>query len=242
MKTYKSPGGQIYKLFEDMLSRPHLLIAGATGTGKSVLINGLIHTALHFTPDRVQFILIDPKRVELKRYKNIPHCIKYASEPKEMLKALQQAIDIIERRFKYMRRRDLLQYDGPHVYVIIDELADLLTTQKREVEPILQRIGQIGRAAGVGLLAATQRPTSDIISPKIFSNMNCRVGLRTVRAQDSRNIIGCAGCECLPDPLTDHIAKAYYLHNARCDLYTIPYISDDERKRYIDYWTGRQIW
>lgn len=242
MKRYTSPGGQIYRLFEDMLNRPHLLIAGATGTGKSVLINGLIHTALHFTPDRMQFILIDPKRVELRRYRRTPHCIVYASEPDDMVKALQQAIDIIERRYQYMQRHDMLQYDGPRVYVVIDELADLLTTQRKEVEPILQRIGQIGRAAGVGILGATQRPTTDIISAKITANMDCRVGLRTATAQHSRNIIGRAGCERLPDPLTDHVAQAYYIRGAKCERYTLPYIPDDERRRYIDYWTGRATW
>ena len=118
MKRYTSPGGQIYRLFEDMLNRPHLLIAGATGTGKSVLINGLIHTALHFTPDRVQFILIDPKRVELRRYCRIPHCIAYASEPGDMLKALQQAMNIIERRYQYMQRHDLLmELEQEQIYV-----------------------------------------------------------------------------------------------------------------------------
>ena len=236
MTQYTSPRGRVPALFIDMLQRPHLLIAGATGTGKSVLINGLIHTALHLTPAQNQFILIDPKCVELRRYRRLPHAIAYASEPRDMVRALNKAMDTVNRRYRDMARHDLLQFEGPRIYVIIDELADLLTTQRREVDPILQRIGQIGRAAGVGLLAATQRPTTDIISAKITANMDCRVGLRTATAQHSRNIIGRAGCERLPDPLTQHIAKCYYVHGADCELHTIPMIPAPDHQRVIDYW------
>ena len=100
LKKYTTPTGEYYTLYKDMLSQPHLLIAGATGSGKSVVINGLVYTALYDSPARVQFILIDPKRVELVEYKQLPHTIKYASEPGEMVQALEKAMDITETRYK----------------------------------------------------------------------------------------------------------------------------------------------
>lgn len=104
-KTWETPQGSYYNLFFDMLKQPHLLIAGATGSGKSVVINGIITTALKDSPAAVQFIFIDPKRVELVDYRPLPHTLKYASEPGDMVQALQYAMDITERRYKAMQSR-----------------------------------------------------------------------------------------------------------------------------------------
>ena len=98
--TYTSPSGAIFPIFEDMLKQTHLLVAGASGSGKSVLVNGLIATALYKFPDEIQFILIDPKRVELSQYKNLPHTIGYYSEPENMVQGLQNALKLIERSYK----------------------------------------------------------------------------------------------------------------------------------------------
>ena len=230
-----TPAGRVYDLFDDMLTRPHLLIAGATGTGKSVLINGLIYTALFKTPEQVQFILVDPKRVELLDYRETPHCLYYAND-KNMINALQFAIDLIEKRYKEMESRHIKSFIGPRVYVVIDEMADLLTTNKREATPLIQRIAQIGRAAGVGLIAATQRPTNDVIGNKITVNLDCRVGLRTENKQDSRNIIGAAGCETLPDPLTEHKAQCIYKHGVKLEKWELPYIQQNTLDAIVTHW------
>ena len=148
-KTWETPQGSYYNLFSDMLKQPHLLVAGATGSGKSVVINGIIITALKDSPAAVQFIFIDPKRVELVDYRPLPHTLKYASEPGDMVQALQLAIDTTERRYKDMQRQHVKQYPGGAVYVVIDELADLMTTNSKAVQPIIQRLAQIGRAANV---------------------------------------------------------------------------------------------
>ncbi len=230
-KRYKTPSGQVYTLYKDMLSQPHLLIAGATGSGKSVVINGLIYTALYDSPAAVRLILIDPKRVELIEYKVLPHTIQYASEPGEMIGALQGALDIVELRYKLMQRQHMKKYNGAAVYIVIDELADLMTTNKKQVQPLIQRLAQIGRAADVHIIAATQCPLAAVIPTPIKVNFDSRVGLRTRSRQDSRNILDCPGCELLP-----RYGQGYYMKPEGIQLYNIPMISDTERQRIIKYW------
>lgn len=234
-REYTTPAGQVYTLYKDMLIQPHLLIAGATGSGKSVIINGIIHTALYHSPATVGFILIDPKRVELAEYRYLPHCLCYASEPADMLHALGYAMDLTETRYKAMQRRGVRKYDGGDVYVIIDELADLMTTQKRAVTPLIQRLCQIGRAARIHVIAATQCPIAAVIPTPIKCNFDARVGLRTRSGQDSRNIIGKPGLEELP-----RYGQGYYMTPDGEHLYNIPMIDDADRARLIEYWTPRK--
>lgn len=233
-KTYTTPAGKIYRLYGDMLAQPHLLIAGATGSGKSVVINGIISTALYSSPASVRFILIDLKRVELSEYRRIPHILTYADDIPDAIAALQSGLDIIETRYKDMQRRKLRTYDGSDVYIVIDELADLMTTAKREVTPMIQRLCQIGRAARVHVIAATQCPISAVIPTPIKVNFDSRVALRTRSAQDSRNILGLNGCEKLP-----RYGMGYYLTPDEFTLYQIPMIDDAERQRLIDHWTAQ---
>lgn len=230
-KTWTTPQGQYYNLFADMLKQPHLLVAGATGSGKSVVINGIIATALKDSPAAVQFIFIDPKRVELIDYKQLPHTLQYACEPGDMVQALQLAIDTTESRYKEMQRKHLKQYPGGAVYVVIDELADLMTTNKKAVQPIIQRLAQIGRAANVHIIAATQCPLSAVIPTPIKVNFDSRVGLRTRSKQDSRNILGLPGCETLP-----RYGQGYYMTPAGLQLYNIPIYSPAEVQRLVNYW------
>lgn len=166
-RVWKTPELDYYNLYADMLQQPHLLIAGATGSGKSVVINGMMTTALKDSPAAVQFILIDPKRVELVDYKELPHTLRYSSEPGEMVQALQEAITMTDNRYRDMARQHVKKYGGGAVYVVIDELADLMTTNKKQVQPILQRLCQIGRAANVHVVAATQCPLSAVIPTPI---------------------------------------------------------------------------
>ena len=231
-KRYKTPGGTFYTIYRDMLTQPHLLVAGATGSGKSVVINGIIHTALLESPAKYQFVLIDPKRVELAEYRKLPHVIRYASEPAEMIQALNYAMEITENRYKEMRRKHLRKYEGPAVYVIIDELADLMTTNRKQVQPLIQRLAQIGRAASVHIIAATQCPLSAVIPTPIKVNFDARVALRTRSAQDSRNILGLKGCELLP-----RYGEGYYMTPDGLTKYIIPMYADAERQRIIKYWS-----
>ena len=230
-REWKTPAGQVYTLYRDMLNQPHLLIAGATGSGKSVVINGLVYTALHDSPAAVQFILIDPKRVELVDYRPLPHTLQYSSEPGEMVQALEKAMEITESRYKAMQRQRVKKYAGGAVYVIVDELADLMTTDRRHVQPLLQRLAQIGRAANVHIIAATQCPLATVIPTPIKVNFDSRVGLRTRSKQDSRNILGLPGCETLP-----RYGQGYYMTPAGLQLYNIPMYSPAEVQRLVNYW------
>lgn len=234
-KTWTTPQGTAYNLYEDMLQQPHLLIAGATGSGKSVVINGIMYTALYKSPAQVEFILIDPKRVELIDYKTLPHVIQYASEPGDMVQALENAMEITESRYKAMQAQHIKKYQGGAVYVVIDELADLMTTARRQVQPLLQRLAQIGRAANVHIIAATQCPLSSVIPTPIKVNFDSRVALRTRCAQDSRNILGVKGCELLP-----RYGQGYYMTPAGLTLYNIPMYSQDETEKMLAYWKAQR--
>lgn len=214
-----------------MLDQPHLLVAGATGSGKSVVINGIITTALYNSPAAVQFILIDPKRVELIEFKHLPHVITYATEPGEMVKALENALVMTDQRFKIMQAQKVKKYQGGAVYVIIDELADLMTTDRKHVQPLIQRLAQIGRAANMHIIAATQCPLAAVIPTPIGVNFDSRVALRTRSAQDSRNILGLKGCELLPQ-----YGQGYYMTPAGLQLYKIPIYTDEKRAQLISYW------
>lgn len=223
--------GTTYEIYKDMLQQPHLLIAGATGSGKSVVINALIYTALFKQPNEVQFILIDPKRVELVSYKYMPHTIGYASEPQEMINALKFAMNITEQRYREMQSKGIRKYDGGDLYLIIDELADLMTTNRRQVQPLIQRLAQIGRAAGVHIIAATQCPLATVIPTPIKVNFDARVGLRTRSAQDSRNILDMNGCETLP-----RYGEGYYMTSQGVVRYEIPMYDDSTLDEIIMFW------
>lgn len=231
----KSPSGTKYGMYIDMLKQPHLLIAGATGSGKSVLVNGIIYNALYSFPNEIQFILIDPKRVELSLYKPLPHTIRYASEPKDIVNALQLAMDITEKRYKQMQKHGMRKSTESHIYVIIDELADLMTTNKKQVQPLLQRLCQIGRAANVHVIACTQCPLSTVIPTPIKVNFDSRVGLRTRSAQDSRNILGMSGLETLP-----RYGKCYYMRPEGTTQERVTFFSDHDLQKRVKHWTKQK--
>lgn len=228
---WKTPEIEYPLLFEDMLNQPHLLIAGATGSGKSVVINGLMYTALTHSPAKVRFVLIDPKRVELAVYKRLPHTLRYASEPADLVHALEFAMTETDRRYQSMQWNKIKRWNGPELYVVIDELADLMTTNRKQIQPLIQRLCQVGRAAGVHVIAATQCPIAAVIPTPIKVNFDARVGLRTRCAQDSRNILGTAGCERLP-----RFGEGYYMTPEAFDRWDIPYIKDEQIEALVTWW------
>lgn len=233
-RVWNTPGGEYSRLYHDMAMQPHMLIAGATGSGKSVVINGIIHSLLFNAPCTVGLILIDVKKVELSDYRHLPHTIAYADDVPGSIRALQTAINIIEARYKDMQRCRERLYNGSDIYVVIDELADLMTTAKRQVTPLIQRLCQIGRAARVHVIAATQCPIAAVIPTPIKVNFDARLGLRTRSKQDSRNILGDTGCENLP-----RYGYGYYMTPEGTTLYKLPMIDAADRERLITHWTGR---
>ena len=237
-KTWRMPGGEYYTIYKDMLAQPHLLVAGATGSGKSVVINALMYTALYGAPvDSAignQFILIDPKRVELVQYAALPHTIAYASEPWQFEPVLRSALALCDRRYKAMQAARTRKYSGSNVYIVIDEFADLMTTQKRVICPLIQRIAQIGRAARIHLIIATQCPIKAVIPTEIKCNFDARMALRTRSAQDSRNILGVSGCERLP-----RYGEGYYMTPEGIQGYNIPMIPEEQLNERVSWWMNQ---
>lgn len=226
-----------YQLFMDLLEENHILIAGATGSGKSVLIQNLVFTAVcrgH------RLILVDPKKVELSQWSRTENCLMYADEKGQMIEALRYAVRIIENRYQRMKARNQKLSEEGRVYVVVDEFADLMLTARKEVQPLLQRITAIGRAAGVHCIMATQVPIATVIRTEIKANCDCRIGLRTACAQDSRNIVGVAGCELLPNPKREHRAEAWIRRGADIDLWEIPMIPENDIREMIQYRNKRR--
>lgn len=237
-QTWQTPEVTYSRLYADMLNQIHILIAGSTGSGKSTVVNGMMHAALKDSPVRVGFILIDPKGCELAEYAALPHVIDYANKPQDIPRALRGAVDLMHCRLAEMKRRRQREYDGSHVYVIIDELMPIMTRpdiKKACYSPLLDLLA-LGRAARVHVVACTQSPVAAVIPTPLKCNFDARLALRTVSAQDSRNIIGARGCESLPNPVIEHRAEGYYQRGPEITLYNLPRVEDAERRRLIEYW------
>lgn len=195
----------------DLASMPHMLIAGATGSGKSVCINGIIISMIYkSSPEDVKMIMIDPKRVELNVYNNIPHLlIPVVTDAKKAAGALNWAIKEMTDRYQLfsdVRARDIYRYNElaeqnsemkkmPHIVIIIDELADLMAVAASEVEDAICRLAQLARAAGMHLVIATQRPSVDVITGLIKANIPTRVAFAVSAQVDSRTILDMGGAE-----------------------------------------------
>ncbi|MBI4093178.1 MAG: DNA translocase FtsK 4TM domain-containing protein [Candidatus Kerfeldbacteria bacterium] len=185
---------------------PHLLIAGATGSGKSVMMNTLIISLLYAnSPDDLKFILIDPKRVEFSVYNDLPHLLTpVITETAKTVNALRWIVGEMDRRFRVLSgsgKRDIKAYhrdvdDGmPYIVVVIDELADLMAVAAQEVEGAITRLAQMARAVGIHLVVATQRPSVNVITGLIKANITARIGFNVASSVDSRTILDTAGAE-----------------------------------------------
>jgi len=186
----------IYKPYKQILNyKNHILIAGTTGAGKSVLLNGLIHTGLQL-PEK-QFVFIDLKKVELNFYKDCKKTYYYTDNYSDLEYCFNSLVNTMYSRLNYMQKARLKNYNGNTIYVIIDEFCDIVFNCKSVLNQI-SLIAAIGRAAGIILVIATQRPTNDIITPLIKANTPVKIGLRTSNKQESRNIIYSDICYDLP--------------------------------------------
>jgi len=196
-------------IVSDLKKMPHLLIAGATGSGKSICINGIILSMLYQnTPADLRMILVDPKRVEFTPYNGIPHLLApVVTEPDKTINVLKWAVGEMERRFRVFqeaKHRDIDSYnsnppaDGqkmPYIVIIIDELADLMAQSANDVEGAIVRLAQMARATGIHLVVATQRPSVDVITGLIKANIATRIAFAVASQVDSRTIIDQAGAD-----------------------------------------------
>ncbi len=242
----------------DLAKMPHLLVAGATGTGKSASINTMINSLLFkVSPDMVRFLMIDPKRIELSAYHDIPHLLHpVVTQPKEATKALRWAVEEMERRYMllsdmgvrnintYNRKILKAQQKGetntlqtadkplPYIILIIDELADLMIVSSKQVEEAITRLAQMARAAGIHLIIATQRPSVNVLTGIIKANFPTRISFQVSSRVDSRTILDTMGAENLLGEgdmlfLPPGVASIVRIHGA--------YISEEEVKDITDF-------
>lgn len=233
----------------DLDRMPHLLIAGSTGSGKSVCINDIILSLIYHTaPCDLRMILVDPKKVELKVYSPLPHLLlPVVTDAKKAAGALKWAVREMEQRYSKMAQcnaRDLNRYNAlqaepanrmPRLVIIIDELADLMMVAAKDVEEAICRIAQLGRAAGIHLIVATQRPSTDIITGLIKANIPSRIALTVSSAVDSRVIMDCSGAE----KLLGRGDMLFHANGASKPLRAqAAFVSDEEVERVMDFFTA----
>lgn len=195
-----------HPMVADLARMPHLLIAGATGTGKSVAINSVLISFLYrSTPSETKFIIIDPKRVELSLYNGLPHLLTpVVTDHQKAVNALKWAVGEMDRRYKLLsevHKRNIGEYNNaalmklPYIVVVVDELADLMSVAQNEVEAAIVRLAQMARAVGIHLVVATQRPSVDVITGLIKANITARMAFAVASQVDSRTILDMAGAE-----------------------------------------------
>ena len=246
----------------DLATMPHLLIAGSTGAGKSVAINAMIMSLLFkATPDQVRLILVDPKRVELGNYDGVPHLYTpIITEPKLAAVALRNAVREMERRLKLLAEKSvrnidqynklfaedtpsLFEQDGesehkplPYIVIIIDELADLMMLDGKNVEESITRLAQMARAVGIHLVLATQRPSVDVITGLIKANVPTRMSFRVATKVDSRTILDANGAESL-------LGRGDMLFlapgSARVQRLHAPFVTENEIAQVVEFWRSQ---
>src|SRR5208282_3829018 len=245
----------------DLNGMPHLLIAGSTGSGKSVAINAFIMSILYkATPDQVRLILVDPKRLELGNYEGVPHLYTpIITEPKLAANALRNAVREMERRLKLLAAkgvRNIDQYNRlfdnggtpslfeedsddkpiPYIVIIIDELADLMMLDSSNVEESITRLAQMARAVGIHLVLATQRPSVDVITGLIKANFPARISFRVATKVDSRTILDANGAEALLGK-----GDMLYLPNGSARVHRVhaPLVTEKEIAAVVEFWRAQ---
>ena len=241
-------------IFMEINKTPHLLVSGATGSGKSCCINSIIITLLsRATPDEVKLVLVDPKKVEMSIYNGCPHLLMpVVTDPRKASVALMKMVSEMEKRYElfdqtntknivdynnHMEKKNLSNEKIPYIVIIIDELADLMLIASKEVEDSIMRITQMARASGIHLIVATQRPSTDVITGLVKSNIPSRISFAVSSSIDSRTILDMTGAEKL-------LGKGDMLFLPMGENSPIriqgSYVTDEEIKRMVDYTVTQQ--
>ena len=234
-KIYETPPALDYMpLYAEIMRAPSVLIAGVPGSGKSVLLNGLIYNTLaEYAPGAATFYFFDLKRVELNKYGNLPQCAGIAKTPEKAVSLLRELITIMDNRYKEMERRGLLKTEENPIYVFIDEMARIMLTDlAREFTKLLQDLLQLGRAAGIHCVCCTQIPNRKVITGNLQALYNMKIALRCVSAIESRQIINIPGAEKLPQFGTAILLDG----NGYRQINNIPMFSEDDIKTRIEFW------
>ena len=229
-------------IVSDLASMPHLLIAGTTGSGKSVCINTIILSLLYrHTPDKCKFILIDPKMLELSTYEGVPHLLcPVITEAKKAASVLGWVVKEMESRYRLMTKEGVRNIDGynskhklpmPYIVVVVDEMSDLMLVAGKEIENYIQKLSQMARAAGIHIIMATQRPSVDVITGTIKANFPTRISFQVTSKIDSRTILGEQGAEQL-------LGKGDMLYMSSANKIVrihAPFVSDNEIEKINNF-------
>ena len=229
-------------IISDLTSMPHLLIAGTTGSGKSVCINTIILSLLYrHNPDKCKFILIDPKMLELSTYEGIPHLLcPVITEAKKAASVLGWVVKEMESRYRLMTKESVRNIDGynnkhklpmPYIVVVVDEMSDLMLVAGKEIENYIQKLSQMARAAGIHIIMATQRPSVDVITGTIKANFPTRISFQVTSKIDSRTILGEQGAEQL-------LGKGDMLYMSSANRIVrihAPFVSDNEIEKINNF-------
>lgn len=233
--TYTTPDAYIkIDICELMLQCAHVIIGGTTGAGKSVLIDDFVYTIMSkYTPHDARIFFVDPKRVSFVKYRHLPHVEQLETDFDAILQLLRDLIVTMDKRYIKMSRDGVTQYDGKHIYIIIDEIASIMTdkTVKKDFAFLVQKIAMLGRACNMHLICATQAPNRNVIPANLTVDFDGRIALRCNDKIESRQLIKRPGAETLP-----RYGQCIMLN---CDgLYyrgEIPFIPDEIQNK-IDYW------
>lgn len=238
-RTYIAPDAIDYiPLYAEIMRAPSVLIAGTPGSGKSVLLNGLIYNTLaEHTPANCKLFFIDPKRVELARYKKLPQCAGIAKEPCAACALLQVVADEMERRYKEMERRGTVKTTENPVYIFADEIADImLSDYARTFTKLLQHLLQLGRAANIHIVACTQIPNRKVIPANLQAVFTDKIALRCVSPIESRQIINAPGAEKLPQ-----FGRGIWLNGkGYTQIKNIPMIAENKIADRIEYYAKQK--
>ena len=229
-------------VIRDLTSMPHLLIAGTTGSGKSVCINTIILSLLYkHTPDKCKFILIDPKMLELSTYEGVPHLLcPVITEAKKAASVLGWVVKEMDSRYRLMTKEGVRNIDGynskhklpmPYIVVVVDEMSDLMLVAGKEIENYIQKLSQMARAAGIHIIMATQRPSVDVITGTIKANFPTRISFQVTSKIDSRTILGEQGAEQL-------LGKGDMLYMSSANKIVrihAPFVSDNEIEKINNF-------
>ena len=235
-KVWKCPKVTVPDYFRDMTQREHILIGGATGSGKSVALETFIFTLLEKAPHQAMLVLIDPKGVELIQFADMPHTLIHATEMEDINKALLWMEREMDVRYERMAQKGQKKSEMGDIYIIIDEYACIGGKRGMASKSALNALARIafkGRASNIHIVACTQRPTREVIDGLIADNFSTVLALRTKDSQGSRNLIGTKGCEDLP-----LYGKAYYdTPTAKgLQMVDVPKVSEEVMETMLNFW------
>lgn len=237
-RTWTCPSGASWKLCDNILKQTHVMIGGTTGSGKSTLLHSIMWSALIHSPARYQFILVDLKGVELRRYRNLPHVIRYADTPIDAVNAIEVCEQIMQKRLNELKQTDDVMYSGNDIYLIIDEMAVLMQTAKAKVLAPLANIMRLGRATRVHVITATQNPSRTRgggAPSEIAQNVTSAICLKVRSRIESNAILNTSDGMSITE-----VGWGMYWNADGINKVRIPMTDEKDIKERIEYWKSQK--